>query len=765
MYDPDDRQLQNWSNAAGYARLPFQTLEAESDKDLEQNFTMHIGHFEEYSDRTHTIIIGARGSGKTANCAKLAEALGKLDSGSYLVLTYNALAPMRTADSSVALTLKHHLHEIIRLGILKLMETRADVLSREAERELAKMDKWLQSEVHWKANYLGKLKRLIQLARRARYQAIFLLIDERQSDQREPAYTRSLLVPLLEESLFDLEGMYVKLFIPEELEGEANDLRREMSDRIRLAHIQWSEDNLSTLLRALLRSALPAGTHILRAEELSRLAMPGFSNIDKDFVKAVATCALTPRNLVRLGQILLERCSRRWRSGPPSRISQQDLADAQGKLQTLLNIGKQVERPVSFISFRIEFSRYRGAYVDVRLLGPYSSVHDTTIRLPYTVKQLAAVLWALEQFALNIALLPPDSPHVKVLRRLQLIQGDNKNPKLVNDLDEHVGEWLYKCLFEDSGLDHFLKDYRKKATPESASGESTIKRLWLELRFTEKTADLARFPWELLRHEGVFLCLSDVEISRYQSTSIDEHILRFSRPFNILYIAPRVGTVNVKRDAPRIQQAFSTRSVFNLHEIKPPLYEKLSQEAQATIYQAFHFDGHGVFGIQCLECGKFFGPGEATCIHLSSSNNNEAFEGFLQFEDGDGRSDLRSAEDVLYALYQNNLQFALVNSCKSAAQASAQTFGGVTSALIRTGVPAVVGMLTSVEDETAGDFVETLYEVLGSALASRNLAGLQAAQALLLGMREGRLRVRNSHSSSHHRGWWIPILNLRYSGG
>jgi len=225
----DDTKLEAWIKAAGYSRHPFDIryLYAENypeDGDrLEEHFTAHTGCFQEYVGPSSTIIVGARGSGKTANCIKLEKAL--CEGPGNFVLAYNALAPWQSKDTPFDLSLKHHLHEIIRLGIRQLLKTRGDTLSRESERELQQLDVWCQ-EFHRQADYQSRLELLVQKVLEVGYEAVYLLIDEQQSPWREPARTPELLSPLLDESLFNHNKLYVKLFVPQDLTQDAEDLRR-----------------------------------------------------------------------------------------------------------------------------------------------------------------------------------------------------------------------------------------------------------------------------------------------------------------------------------------------------------------------------------------------------------------------------------------------------------------------------------------------------------------------------------------------------------
>jgi len=754
-----DERLRAWREKAGYRRDPFAALHAEEDEHLETHFTSHAGHFEEYAGPPSTVIAGARGSGKTANCLKLAETLRNARGISNFVLVYDARAPWQATDAPRVPGLKHHLREIIRRGIRQLLDAAADSLSRKAERQLRQVETWCQ-EFHPHANYLKRLDALRQMALDAGYGALYLLIDEQQSSEREPVRAAELLSPLLDGNLFDLDRLYLKLFVPSELVQDIEELCQAVDERVQVAYLQWSESDLAELLRALLREAWGSRSYPLRAEELGRLA-PLMPDIDRALIHQVATNAPTPRGLMRLGQILFAQSARRWTPGQAVSITPDGWAAALREWHQFLAAEKLVDRPVTLVALKILFTGCKATRAEAHVIEPSTVGH--TLLLPYKRDDLWTVLWALERFALYGRQLPPDTPHVKTLRRLGLIQETVSQPTLVNDLLERVGDRMYRYLFVKSGLGRLLGERETKA---NRLREERVKdvRLWLELRFAQEAADLARFPWELLRRDEVFLLQTGrFELTRYHCVNEPEPPLRLNRPFGLLYIAPRVDAGNLSRDRPRIEEAFQSSDLLQLREVNPPSFERLMQEAHGSSHQAFHYDDHGTFRRRCSECQRVFPPWQDTCPY---GHPLPPPQGYLQFDDGRGHGDPRPAAQVLHALYERGLQLALVNACKSSAQAAAPAFGGIAPALIRAKVPAVVGMLTSIDDAAAGVFVRTFYKTLRAALEGRNLPGQMAARVLLQALCASRRQmIGETGVPRAHRCWWIPVLSLRYDTG
>jgi hypothetical protein len=197
-----------------------------------------------------------------------------------------------------------------------------------------------------------------------------------------------------------------------------------------------------------------------------------------------------------------------------------------------------------------------------------------------------------------------------------------------------------------------------------------------------------------------------------------------------------------------------------LTEVNPPSFERLLQEARGANHQVFHYDNHGTFGCRCSECQRFSPPWQETCLN---GHPLPPPQGYIQFSDDRGPSDPRPAAEVMHALYDCHLQLALVNACKSSSQTAVPAFGGIAPALVRSKVPAVVGMLTSIDNNAAGVFVGRFYETLSAALKVRNLSGQMAARVLLQAVCEGRRQMMGSAEFSPARhSWWIPTLHLRY---
>ncbi len=141
-------------------------------------------------------------------------------------------------------------------------------------------------------------------------------------------------------------------------------------------------------------------------------------------------------------------------------------------------------------------------------------------------------------------------------------------------------------------------------------------------------------------------------------------------------------------------------------------------------FQVFHFMGHGSFD-------SATGAGS---ILLNTET------GGCKWVAGDVLS--RHLQDC-------ELQVAILNACESGRSGGGNAFGGVASALIQGGLPAVVAMREPIEDNAAIIFSRTFY---------RELA---AGEPIEAAVSEGRLAIYCSDPSSTN--WAIPALYQRIS--
>ncbi len=111
--------------------------------------------------------------------------------------------------------------------------------------------------------------------------------------------------------------------------------------------------------------------------------------------------------------------------------------------------------------------------------------------------------------------------------------------------------------------------------------------------------------------------------------------------------------------------------------------------------------------------------------------------------------------DVLAQLLgQRGIRLVVLCACDSGARSGTE-WGGVASALLGAGIPAVVAMQSRVGDRLGAAFSVALYRAL--------VAGLTVDEAVF----QGRIAVRAASlpGTPHVRDWGVPVLYLRSSGG
>jgi hypothetical protein len=87
--------------------------------------------------------------------------------------------------------------------------------------------------------------------------------------------------------------------------------------------------------------------------------------------------------------------------------------------------------------------------------------------------------------------------------------------------------------------------------------------------------------------------------------------------------------------------------------------------------------------------------------------------GILVLEDEQGRPDEVTGDDLGgFMRDERSLQLVVLNSCEGARSSHVDPFSGVASSLLRSGLPAVIGMQTEITDKAAITFSDRLYTAL-----------------------------------------------------
>jgi hypothetical protein len=359
-------------------------------------------------------------------------------------------------------------------------------------------------------------------------------------------------------------------------------------------------------------------------------------------------------------------------------------------------------------------------------------------QLPYEEGELIPILKAVE-----LGQYRPDrftEAEAKSLERLGLLHG----PRLIPGLLAGIGRALYRALFPEQVGTAF-----QMALGEARKGRTTVA---LQLRIDHDAVALARYPWELL-HDGHRHLLSGgiVELARYIAYPEAATSLPAAPPWRLLYAAPRPGDLApLPGEVERLAVwnglvPLSELGMLALDRLDPPTYGALLDRMAADDLHLIHFDGHGVLARRCPVCSQLNQPHEAGCRTCAAPLDGVPAQGHLVFEDEFGDADYVSTEAMENLLTGSEVRLILLSACQSGVVQGESLFSGLGPALIRAGVPAVVGMQSSMSVEDTVNFAGAFY----TALAQGDTVPRAVAR--------GRKRLFRDHT------WFIPALYLRSS--
>ncbi|MGD9101316.1 MAG: CHAT domain-containing protein, partial [Anaerolineae bacterium] len=252
--------------------------------------------------------------------------------------------------------------------------------------------------------------------------------------------------------------------------------------------------------------------------------------------------------------------------------------------------------------------------------------------------------------------------------------------------------------------------------------------LHLALEFGAGCDAVAALPWELLRHKGRFLVAdntlaltrSPVGAAPYTET-LGELPLRI-----LLVLSEPLGASPIAPERQARQLAHGLRDLAAegavlVDRLRPPTYDALVEAVRGGSYHALHFYGHGVY-------------------HEGA--------GHLLFENPYGGPDLVPADDVGAVLNRSDVRLVVMGACQSA-MGEANQWSSAAAALLRAGVPLVVGMQVSMPVVAAQAFTRQFYLSLA---AGKDVPGAVG---------DARLPLRRR---AYGRAWFIPALYSRALG-
>lgn len=305
-----------------------------------------------------------------------------------------------------------------------------------------------------------------------------------------------------------------------------------------------------------------------------------------------------------------------------------------------------------------------------------------------------------------------------------------EGPLVAKDEGGHAGELrefgtsLFDEVFHDRVLALFFQTLGRLAAGQ---------QLRIQIRLALEDPDLMRIhelPWELLysTFESKYLALDRrFSIVRYLEVPGASQPLSYRRPLRILCVAAEpedqeklkiheeLAWIKKVWARPWRRAKISTLGHASLDELRRALVEEK--------FHLLHFLGHGEY---------------------DPSTGN----GVLLFEDDIGQACRVTGEELAEQVADRPyLRGVFLNACWTARAGHGNPFSGVATALVRAGVPAVLGMQFEISDAAARVFSQVVYQ---------RLAAGESVDAAVV---EGRLAIRRRLPQTSE--WATPALFLR----
>ncbi len=187
------------------------------------------------------------------------------------------------------------------------------------------------------------------------------------------------------------------------------------------------------------------------------------------------------------------------------------------------------------------------------------------------------------------------------------------------------------------------------------------------------------------------------------------------------------------------ERAVLEESLNSVISIEPSYYSRASVEMMLDAFSQpahiFHFAGHGTFE---QAPGDKFGSREG--------------KGYLFLEDNAQQAVAVSAEKLALVLQNRGVRLAVLGGCQTGQRDAINAWSGVAPALVRAGVPAVVGMQQKLYDKSAIAFNRQFYQTL------------MRGHEIDFAVHEGRLAML-TQSTEDDRDWGVPVLYMRSEDG
>ncbi|HEX2222170.1 MAG TPA: CHAT domain-containing protein [Candidatus Limnocylindria bacterium] len=322
-------------------------------------------------------------------------------------------------------------------------------------------------------------------------------------------------------------------------------------------------------------------------------------------------------------------------------------------------------------------------------------------------------------------------------------RGEFRSPFTPEEVDEALG-WMEQGLFDDD----FVKEFGGKLFAALFAGQ--VEQLYrasrtdggdLRIRLVVDDPAAARIPWELLYdgQEDAFLALQQ-PVVRGMSVAEPARPLEADAPLRILVLDafPRgVLRVQGQIEAEGIRRALASLTRSRRVEVRTlphatlaglqnALREGDDPEKPAPIH-VVHFIGH-------------------------ARHDRRADRTVLLFEDEKGEIDEVDPQALVNVLSASDVRLVFLNACQTVHLTALDATRAFAPALLRSGVPAVIGMQVVVLDDVAAQFALEFYEAL---------ADNRPVDAAVLDAR----RLLRSDRARRKADMGVPVCYLRSASG
>jgi hypothetical protein len=292
---------------------------------------------------------------------------------------------------------------------------------------------------------------------------------------------------------------------------------------------------------------------------------------------------------------------------------------------------------------------------------------------------------------------------------------------------EAFGAKLFDAVFSGTVREAFARSV-SEADRRRASG------LRLRLRFG-KSPELQNLPWEYLFNTdtGQFpALLPESPLVRYTELGRTSKPLPITPPLRVLVMISRptdVRQLKTSQEWDLLNEALKEvkdQGLVHLQLLDGGTLAALQRPLRLGVYHVFHFVGHGGF-------------------------EESVDEGALLLENDEGHGRLVTGSDLGMMLSgHRSLRLVVLNACEGARSSATDPFGGVSQALIRQGIPAVVAMQFEITDPAAITFAPEFYRAIAEGFPV-DRAVTEARRAIF--------------ASGNEVEWATPVLYLRSPNG